>query len=52
MYSTLSLLEVLVELYRLGNAELVTQFYGLLTRYPGLTWVDLSTEVADLAALT
>lgn len=48
--STLSLLEVLVEPYRRGNEELVNQFYGLLTTYPGVTWVDLSREIADLAA--
>ncbi len=48
--STLSLLEVLVQPYRRGKEELVNQFYGLLTTYPGLTWVELSTEIADLAA--
>lgn len=48
--ATLSLLEVLVEPYRAENDELVNQFYGLLTTYPGITWVDLSTEIADLAA--
>jgi predicted nucleic acid-binding protein len=48
--STLSLLEVLIEPYRRDNEELVNQFYGLLTTYPGVTWVELSTEIADLAA--
>lgn len=48
--STLSLLEVLVEPYRAENDELVSQFYALLTTYPGITWIELSTEVADLAA--
>ncbi|MBI3607173.1 MAG: PIN domain-containing protein [Nitrospirae bacterium] len=50
MCSTLSLLEVLVQPYRRGKEELVNQFYGLLTTYPGLTWVTLSTEIADIAA--
>ena len=48
--STLSLLEVLVQPYRLKNEELVNQFYGLLTTYPHLTWVELSTEIADIGA--
>lgn len=48
--STLSLLEVLVQPYRSNNDELVNQFYGLLTTYPNLLWVDLTTEIADLGA--
>ena len=48
--STLALMEVLVQPYRMHNDELVNRFYGLLTTYPHLTWVELSTQVADLAA--
>ncbi|MEW6324348.1 MAG: PIN domain-containing protein [Nitrospirota bacterium] len=48
--STLALMEVLVQPYRMHNDELVNRFYGLLTTYPHLTWVDLSIAVADVAA--
>ena len=48
--STLSLLEVLVQPYRSNNDELVNQFYGLLTTYPNLLWIELTTEIADLGA--
>lgn len=48
--STLSLLEVLVQPYRRNDEEVINRFYGLLTTYPNLTWVELSVEIADLAA--
>ena len=48
--STLSLLEVLVQPYRMDNDELVNQFYGLLTTYPNLSWIGLSVEIADMGA--
>lgn len=48
--STLSLLEILVQPYRDNNEELVNQFYGMLTTYPHLTWIDMSLEIADLGA--
>jgi predicted nucleic acid-binding protein len=48
--STLSLMEILVEPYRQKNETLVNEFYGLLTTYPHLTWIDLTTEIADLGA--
>lgn len=48
--ATLSLLEVLVQPYRLQNDSLVFKFYSLLTTYPNLTWVDMNITVADLAA--
>jgi predicted nucleic acid-binding protein len=48
--STLALMEVLVQPYRARNEELVNRFYGLLTTYPHLKWVELSTAVADVAA--
>jgi len=48
--STLSLLEVLVQPYRTKNDQIVNRFYGLLTTYPHMNWVNLSIEVADLGA--
>jgi len=48
--STVSLLEVLVQPYRLERDDLVLKFYTLLTTYPYLRWVDLSIPVADRAA--
>ena len=48
--STLSLLEVLVQPYRTQNDQIVNRFYGLLTTYPHMNWVNLSIEVADLGA--
>lgn len=48
--ATLSLLEVLVQPYRLQNDSLVLKFYSLLTTYPGLSWVEMNINVADLAA--
>lgn len=48
--STLSLLEILIQPYRKNNEELVNQFYGLLTTYPHLKWVDMSLAIADLGA--
>lgn len=48
--STISLLEVLVQPYRLKNDDLVNQFYVLLTTVPNLTWKDLSVPIADMGA--
>lgn len=48
--STLSLIETLVQPYRLGKEELVHRFYALLTTYPNLTWAELTIAVADHAA--
>ncbi|MBI5327952.1 MAG: PIN domain-containing protein [Deltaproteobacteria bacterium] len=48
--STLSLLEILVQPYRLKNESLVLKFYSLLTTYPNLIWIDLTLNIADLAA--
>lgn len=48
--STVSLLEILVQPYRNDDNETVTRCYGLLTTYPHLAWVELSVEIADLAA--
>lgn len=48
--STLSLLEILVQPYRLKNESLIFNFYSLLTTYPNLMWIDLTLNIADLAA--
>lgn len=48
--STISLLEVLVQPYRLDNQPLAQKFYALLPTYPGLNWTPVSSEVADRAA--
>ncbi len=48
--STLSLLEVLVQPYRNKDEERVNQFYGLLTTYPHLNWIDMTLEIADQGA--
>ena len=48
--STLSLLEILLQPYRLKNESLIFNFYSLLTTYPNLMWIDLTLNIADLAA--
>jgi predicted nucleic acid-binding protein len=48
--STLTLLEVLVQPYRLQKEELVLKFYALLTTYPHLAWIPMDLKVADQAA--
>lgn len=48
--STLTLLEILVQPYRLKKDDLVFKYYALLTTYPHLSWVPLNLNVADLAA--
>ncbi len=48
--STLSLLEVLVQPYRVKREDLVLKFYALLTTYPHLRWIGLSKDIADTAA--
>ncbi len=48
--ATLSLLEILVQPYRRDDMPLVNKFYGLLTTYPHLSFVDLTETTADMAA--
>ncbi len=48
--STVSLLEALVQPYRLQDDQLVLKFYALLTTYPHLIWIPVTLEVADRAA--
>ncbi len=48
--STLTLLELLVQPYRLKKEEVVLKFYSLFTTYPHLSWIPLNLEISDLAA--
>lgn len=48
--STLTLIEILVQPYRLKKEELVLKFYSLFTTYPHLTWIPLTLGISDLAA--
>jgi predicted nucleic acid-binding protein len=48
--STLTLLEILVQPYRMKKEELVLKFYSLFTTYPHLKWVQLTLGISDLAA--
>lgn len=48
--STLTMLEILVQPYKLKRDDLVLMFYSLLTTYPNISWVDLTLDVSDLAA--
>lgn len=48
--STVTMLEILVRPYRLGDLDGVNSFYALLSTFPHLEWVQLSLEIADHAA--
>jgi len=48
--STITMTELLVQPYRDGDQRRVDEFYGLLSTYPNLDWVDPSLEIADIAA--
>ena len=48
--STLTLLEILVQPYRKQNETLLNEFYGLLTTYPNLEWMDMTVDIADPGA--
>jgi len=49
--STITMLEVLVQPYRLPDIDRVNEFYALLSTYPHLDWVPPGLEIADRAAL-
>jgi len=48
--STITMTELLVLPYREGDEERANDFYGLLSTYPNLRWIDPNLEIADLAA--
>ncbi len=48
--STITMTELLVQPYRLGDEQLADQLYGLLSTYPNLEWIAPNLEIADAAA--
>jgi predicted nucleic acid-binding protein len=48
--SALSFLEVLVQPYRVGDDERRVLLTGLLSTFPGLTWLHVDLAIADRAA--
>ena len=48
--STITMLELLVQPYRLSDIDRVNRFYALLSTYPHLEWVAPTLEIADLGA--
>lgn len=48
--STLTLLEILVQPYKVKKEDIVLKFYSLFTSYPNIKWIDLNLGIADLAA--
>lgn len=48
--STVTLLEVLVQLYRRADMDRVNQIYALFSTYPHLEWIVPTLEIADRAA--
>jgi len=48
--ATLSMMEILVQPYRRGLADLANEFYALLHTYPHLEWRPLTLEIADHAS--
>lgn len=48
--ATLSLMEVLVQPYRMKKDDIVYKFYSLFSTYPNLTWIEFDLRIADLAA--
>jgi predicted nucleic acid-binding protein len=49
--STITMLELLVQPYRLSDIDRVNQFYALLSTYPHLDWIAPTLEIADRAAM-
>ncbi len=48
--STITMLELLVQPYKLPDMDRVNKFYALLSTYPHLNWIDPTLEIADSAA--
>jgi predicted nucleic acid-binding protein len=48
--STIMLLELLVQPYRLGDIDRVNGFYALFSTYPHLEWLAPTLEIADMGA--
>ena len=50
MTSTITLLELLVQPYRLGEIDRVNKYYALLSTFPHLEWVAPTLEIVDIGA--
>lgn len=48
--STITLLELLVQPYRLGDIDRVNKFYALFSTFPHLEWLPPTLEIADMGA--
>ena len=48
--STITMMELLVQPYRLSDIDLVNKLYALLSTYPHLEWIEPTLEITDLAA--
>ena len=48
--STITMLELLVQPYRLSDIDLVNKLYALLSTYPHLEWIEPTLEIVDRAA--
>lgn len=48
--STVTMLELLVQPYRVGDLDRVNRFYASLSTYPNLDWIPHTLEIADQAA--
>jgi Predicted nucleic acid-binding protein, contains PIN domain len=48
--STITLLELLVQPYRLDDIDRVNKFYALLSTFPHLEWVPPTLQIADVGA--
>ena len=48
--STITMLELLVQPYRLADIDRVNRFYALLTTFPHLEWIAPTLTIADLGA--
>lgn len=48
--STITMVELLVAPYRVGDVDRVNSFFALLSTYPHLEWLAPSLEIADSAA--
>jgi predicted nucleic acid-binding protein len=48
--STVTLTELLVRPYRMGDRQQIAHIYSLLTIYPNLEWIAPTLDVADTAA--
>jgi len=48
--STITMTELLVPAYKLGDEDKIDELYAILSRYPHLQWIPPDLEIAALAA--